>query len=58
MVTEAEDRECLEKMTMKELRVIEKEEFFVTSRARSRKADLINAIVEWRRLKRMYMECQ
>lgn len=58
MTTEAEDRERLEKMTMKELRVIEKEEFFVTSRSRSRKADLINAIVEWRRLKRVYMERQ
>ena len=56
MATEAEDRARLEKMTMKELRVIEKEEFFVTSRDRSRKADLINAIVEWRRLKRVYME--
>lgn len=54
---ETEDRERLEKMTLKELRTIGKEEFLVISRNRSRKADLIDAIVEWKRFKGCYMEC-
>lgn len=53
---ETEDRERLEKMTLKELRTIGKEEFLVISRNRSRKADLIDAIVEWKRFKGCYME--
>lgn len=53
---ETEDRERLEKMTLKELRTIGKEEFLVISRNRLRKADLIDAIVEWKRFKGCYME--
>lgn len=58
MATEAEreqaDRERLEKMTVKELRVIAKEEFCTLGRNRSRKADLIDGIIKWKRFKGAY----
>lgn len=48
------DRERLEKMTVKELRVIAKEEFCTVRRNRSRKADLIDDLVKWKRFKGAY----
>lgn len=58
MTTEAEreqaDRERLEKMTVKELRVIAKEEFCTLGRRLSRKADMIDEIVKWKRFKGAY----
>jgi len=58
MATEAEreqaDRERLEKMTVKELRVIAKEEFCSLGRNERRKADLIDGIIKWKRFKGVY----
>ena len=54
MTTEAEDRARLEKMTVKELRVIAKEEFCTLGRRLSRKADMIDEIVKWKRFKGAY----
>lgn len=58
MATEAEreqaDRERLEKMTVKELRVIAKEEFCALGRRLSRKADMIDEIIKWKRFKGAY----
>lgn len=58
MATEAEreqaDRERLEKMTVKELRVISKEEFCTLGRRLSRKADMIDEIIKWKRFKGAY----
>lgn len=54
MTTEAEDRERLEKMTVKELRVIAKEEFCVIRRNASLKTDLIDEIIKWKRFKGAY----
>lgn len=58
MATEAEreqaDRERLEKMTVKELRVIAKEEFCTLGRRLSRKADMVDEIVKWKRFKGAY----
>ena len=58
MATEAEreqaDRERLEKMTVKELRVIAKEEFCTLGRRLSRKADMIDGIIKWKRFKGAY----
>lgn len=51
---EQADREHLEKMTVKELRVIAKEEFCTLGRNRSRKADLIDALIKWKRFKGAY----
>lgn len=51
---EQADRERLEKMTVKELRVIAKEEFFTVGRNESRKADLIDALIKWKRFKGAY----
>nr|DAL46133.1 MAG TPA_asm: HeH/LEM domain [Caudoviricetes sp.] len=51
---EQADRERLEKMTVKELRVIAKEEFCTLGRNRSRKADLIDGIIKWKRFKGAY----
>ena len=47
-------RERLEKMTVKELRVIAKEEFCTLGRNRSRKADLIDELIKWKRFKGAY----
>nr|DAY19094.1 MAG TPA: hypothetical protein [Caudoviricetes sp.] len=58
MATEAEreqaDRERLEKMTVKELRVIAKEEFCTLGRNERRKADMIDEIIKWKRFKGAY----
>lgn len=51
---EQADRERLEKMTVKELRAIAKEEFCTLGRNRSRKADLIDELVKWKRFKGAY----
>ena len=51
---EQADRERLEKMTVKGLRVIAKEEFFTVGRNESRKADLIDELVKWKRFKGAY----
>lgn len=51
---EQADRERLEKMTIKELRVIAKEEFCIVHRNRSRKADIIDDLVKWKRFKGAY----
>lgn len=51
---EQADREHLEKMTVKELRVIAKEEFCTLGRNRSRKADLIDGLIKWKRFKGAY----
>lgn len=51
---EQADREHLEKMTVKELRAIAKEEFCTLGRNRSRKADLIDELVKWKRFKCAY----
>lgn len=51
---EQADRERLEKMTVKELRVIAKEEFCTVRHNRSRKADLIDDLVKWKRFKGAY----
>lgn len=51
---EQADRERLEKMTVNELRVIAKEEFCIVRCNRSRKADLIDFLVKWKRFKGAY----
>lgn len=51
---EQADRERLEKMTIKELRVIAKEEFCVIRRNASLKTDLIDEIIKWKRFKGAY----
>ena len=56
MTTEAEDRERLEKMTMKELREVAKNEGISLGYDGSRKANAIGLILEWRRFKGCYME--
>ena len=58
MATEAEreqaDRERLGKMTVKEIRVIAKEECCTLGRRLSRKADMIDEIIKWKRFKGAY----
>lgn len=58
MATEAEreqvDRERLEKMTVKELRVIAKEEFCTLGRNKQKKTDMIDKIIKWKRFKGAY----
>lgn len=56
MVTEAEDRECLEEMTMKEIKAVAKDEGIALGYDGSRKANAIGLILEWRRFKGCYME--
>lgn len=51
---EQADRERLEKMTVKELRVIAKKEFCVIRRNASLKTDLIDEIIKWKRFKGAY----
>ena len=53
---EAEDRERLEKMTMKQLREVAKNEGACLGYYCSRKADAVIAIIEWKRFKDDYME--
>ena len=52
---EAEDRERLENMTMKQLREVAKNEGVCLGYYCSRKADAIIAIIEWKRFKGCYM---
>lgn len=58
MATEAEreqvDRERLEKMTVKELRVIAKEESCTLGRNKQKKTDMIDEIIKWKRFKGAY----
>ena len=56
MVTEAEDRERFEKMTLKELKAVAKDEGISLGYDGSRKANAINTIISWRRFKGCYME--
>lgn len=56
MTTEAEDRERLEKMTMKQLREVAKDEGITLGYDGSRKANAIGLILEWRRFNGCYME--
>lgn len=60
MATEAEreqaDRERLEKMTMKEIKAVAKDEGIALGYDSSRKANAIGLILEWRRFKGCYME--
>lgn len=52
---EAEDRERLEKLMMKQLKEIAKAEGICLGYDGSRKADAIIAIIEWKRFKGDYM---
>ena len=59
MDTKAEeqaDRERLEKMTMKEIKALAKDEGISLGYDGSRKANAIGLILEWRRFKGCYME--
>lgn len=53
---EAEDRERLEKMTMKELKAVAKDEGICLGYDGSRKVSVIGLILEWRRFKCCYMK--
>ena len=55
MTTEAEDRERLEKMTMKEIKAVAKDEGIALGYDGSRKENAIGSILEWRRFKGCYM---
>lgn len=55
MVTEAEDRERLEKMTMKEIKALAKGEGIALGYDAAQKSNAIIAIIEWRRFKGCYM---
>ena len=52
---EAEDRERLERMTMKEIKAVAKDEGITLGYDGSRKANAIGSILEWRRFKGCYM---
>lgn len=53
---EQTDRERLEKMTMKEIKALAKDEGISLGYDGSRKANAIGLILEWRRFKGVYME--
>lgn len=53
---EQADRERLEKMTMKEIKAVAKDEGITLGYDGSRKANAIGLILEWRRFKGVYME--
>ena len=53
---EAEDRERLEKMTMKEIKEVAKDEGISLGYDAARKANAIGLILEWKRFKGAYME--
>ncbi len=53
---EQADRERLEKMTMKEIKAIAKDDGIALGYDGSRKANAIGLILEWRRFKGVYME--
>lgn len=55
MATESEDRERLEKMTMKEIKAVAKDEGISLGYDAARKANAIGLILEWRRFKGCYM---
>lgn len=50
------DRERLEKMTMKEIKALAKDEGIALGYDGARKANAIGLILEWRRFKGVYME--
>lgn len=52
---EQADRERLEKMTMKEIKAVAKDEGITLGYDGSRKANAIGLILEWRRFKGYYM---
>ena len=56
MISEAEDRERLEKMTLKKLKALAKEEGICLGYDGSRKDNAIGLIIEWRRFNGVYME--
>ena len=56
MITEAEDRKRLEKMTMKEIKAVARKEDICLGYDGSRKANAIGLILEWRHFKGCYME--
>lgn len=56
MATETEDRERLEKMTMKEIKAVAKDEGITLGYDAAQKANAIGLILEWRRFKGVYME--
>ena len=53
---EQADRERLEKMTLKEIKALAKDEGISLGYDGSRKANAIGLILEWRRFKGCYME--
>lgn len=53
---EQADRERLEKMMLKELKAVAKEEGICLGYDGSRKANAVGLILEWRRFKGCYME--
>lgn len=55
MTTEAEDRERLEKMTMKEIKEVAKDEGIALGYDGARKLNAIGLILEWKRFKGCYM---
>ena len=55
MATEAEDRERLEKMTMKEIKAVAKDDGICLGYDGARKSNAIGLILEWRRFKGCYM---
>lgn len=56
MITEAEDRECLEKMTLKELKAVAKDEGISLGYDGARKVNAVDTIISWRRFKGVYMK--
>lgn len=53
---EQADRERLEKMTMKEIKAVAKDEGITLGYDAARKANAIGLILEWRRFKGCYMK--
>jgi hypothetical protein len=53
---EQADRERLEKMTMKEIKAVAKDEGIALGYDGARKANAIGVILEWRRFKGVYMK--
>lgn len=53
---EQADRERLEKMTMKGIRAVAKDEGIALGYDGARKANAIGVILEWRRFKGVYMK--
>ena len=55
---EQADRERLEKMTMKKIKAVAKDEGITLGYDGSRKANAVNAIISWRHFNGVYMERQ